>query len=147
MIAVALIVLLLALLLTVGVVTGAGESISVDLLGSEVTTSGSGLYFAGLLTGLATLASLWLLRVGLRKGWRQRKRIRDLERRAERADEPHGDGSPADHDPAPSDRADDRPRDEDRRDGDRRDSERHDGDRQEPARAESGAPASDRDRP
>lgn len=138
MVAVALIVLLLALLLTIGVVTGAGESISVDLLGSEVTTSGSGLYIAGLLTGLATLASLWLLRIGLRKGWRQRKRIRDLERRAERGDEPHGaptdDRSPADSDRSPADQADDR-RDEDRRDDDR----------QEPARAESGAQASDRD--
>lgn len=150
-VAVALIVLLLALLLTIGVVTGASESISVDLLGSEVTTSGSGLYVAGLLTGVAALASLWLLRVGLRKGWRQRKRIRDLERRAERADEPHGapadDRLPADQDPTRSDRAGDVPRDEDRRDGDQRDTDRRDGDRQEPARAESGTSASDRDRP
>ncbi|TDC45631.1 hypothetical protein E1212_28630 [Jiangella ureilytica] len=139
MVAVALIVLLLALLLTIGMVTGAGESIPVDLLGSEVTTSGSGLYFAGLLTGLATLASLWLLRVGLRKDWRQRKRIRDLERRAERADEPHGapegDRSPADGDRSPAGRGDDERPGEDRRNGDR----------QEPAPAEPGTPASHRD--
>ena len=123
MVAVALIVLLLALLLTIGVITGAGDSLSVDLLGSSVSTSGTGLYLAGLVTGLATLASLWLLRVGLRKGWRQHRRIRDLERRAERSDEPHG--APA------TDRHDDQ----------------RDGDRQEPARAESGTPASDRDNP
>ncbi|WP_157987639.1 hypothetical protein [Jiangella endophytica] len=135
MVAVALIVLLLALLLTIGVLTGAGESLSVDLLGSEVTTSGSGLYIAGLITGLATLAALWLLRVGLRKGLKQRKRIRDLERRAERADEPHG---------AP---AGDRPSSDDDRhtatDDERRGKD-SDGERQEPARADSGSPAPDR---
>lgn len=125
-VAVALIVLLLALLLTIGVLTGAGESLSVDLLGSEVTTSGSGLYVAGLITGLATLAALWLLRIGLRKGFKQRKRIRDLERRAERADHPDG--------------AEDRPSL-----GGKDGAEHRDGDRQEPARADSGSPATDRD--
>lgn len=134
MVAVALIVLLLALLLTIGVLTGAGESLSVDLLGSEVTTSGSGLYLAGLITGLATLAALWLLRIGLRKELKQRKRIRDLERRAGGgADEPHG--TPADDRPS-SDA--DRPRSDD--DEHRRDK---DGD-PEPARADSGS--TDRDR-
>jgi hypothetical protein len=140
-VAVALIVLLLALLLTIGVIVGAGQSLSVDLLGSEVTTSGSGLYVAGLVTGLATLAALWLLRIGLRKEWRQRKRIRDLERRAERA-EPHGapaDGAPADGVPAGDP---DRPvADAD----DRQDDDRRDDASPEPARAESGVQASDRD--
>lgn len=132
MVAVALIVLLLALLLTIGVLTGAGESLSVDLLGSEVTTSGSGLYIAGLITGLATLAALWLLRIGLRKELKQRKRIRDLERRADRADDPHG--SPAaDH---PSSTGGDLHADGDGRGKDA------DGDRQQPARADSGSPAS-----
>ncbi|TDD70482.1 hypothetical protein E1262_09600 [Jiangella aurantiaca] len=136
MVAVALIVLLLALLLTIGVLTGAGESLSVDLLGSEVTTSGSALYVAGLITGLATLAALWLLRIGLRKEFKQRKRMRDLERRAERDDQPHG---------AP---ADDRPSSDDGRhtaDGDEHRGKDRDGDRQEPARADSGSPAPDRD--
>lgn len=139
MVAVALIVLLLALLLTIGVLTGAGESLSVDLLGSEVTTSGSGLYIAGLITGLATLAALWLLRIGLRKELKQRKRIRDLERRADRADDPHG--SPAADRPSP-----DGGRDATGADGDGdRGGKDADGDRQEPARADSGSPASDRD--
>ncbi|WP_146605327.1 hypothetical protein [Jiangella anatolica] len=136
MVAVALIVLLLALLLTIGVLTGAGESLSVDLLGSEVTTSGSGLYIAGLITGLATLAALWLLRIGLRKEWKQRKRIRELERRAEHAGEPHGapagDGTSGDADRRPSD---DAPRHDDAGDDDR----------QEPARAETGSASPDRD--
>lgn len=131
-VAVALIVLLLALLLTIGIITGAGESLSVDLLGSTVTTSGTGLFFSGLVTGIATLASLWLLRVGLRKGWRQRKHIRDLERRAERGDEPAGDRVPADPDRTAADDSG---------------ADRRDEDRQEPARAESGTPASDRDNP
>lgn len=135
MVAVALIVLLLALLLTIGVLTGAGESLSVDLLGSEVTTSGSGLYIAGLITGLATLAALWLLRVGLRKGWEQRKRIRDLERRAERADDPVG--APAGDRPSPDD--DHHPAGDDHRRG-----TDGNGDRQEPARADSAPPAPDR---
>ncbi|TDE00350.1 hypothetical protein [Jiangella asiatica] len=94
MVAVALIVLLLALLLTIGVIAGGGESLSLDLLGSDVTTSGSALYFAGLVTGLATLAALWLLRIGLRKGWRQHKRIKDLERRAEHAPDRKPDSTP-----------------------------------------------------
>ncbi|SEF12792.1 hypothetical protein [Jiangella alba] len=135
MVAVALIVLLLALLLTIGVLTGAGESLSVDLLGSEVTTSGSGLYIAGLITGLATLAALWLLRIGLRKELKQRKRIRDLERRADRADDPHG--SPTAGQPSS-------PSDGQHTDGDGRGKDA-DGDRQQPARADSGSPASDRD--
>ncbi len=129
LVAVALIVLLLALLLTIGVLTGAGESLSVDLLGSEVTTSGSGLYIAGLITGLATLAALWLLRIGLRKELKQRKRIRDLERRAESgADEPHG--TPADDRPSSDDDDDEHLRDKDGN--------------PEPARADSGS--TDRDR-
>ncbi len=141
MVAVALIVLLLALLLTIGVLTGAGESLSVDLLGSEVTTSGSGLYIAGLITGLATLAALWLLRIGLRKELKQRKRIRDLERRADRADDPHG--SPvADH-PSTDGGRQATGADGDA-DGDRRGKDA-DGDRQEPARADSGSPVADRD--
>lgn len=135
MVAVALIVLLLALLLTIGVVTGAGESVSVDLLGSGVNTSGSGLYFAGLVTGLATLAALWLLRLGLRKGWKQRKRLRDLERRAERADQPHGAPAGGDRSATDPDHRDDGAEDE------------RQSDRQEPARAESGVQASDRDNP
>lgn len=134
MVAVALIVLLLALLLTIGVLTGAGESLSVDLLGSEVTTSGSGLYIAGLITGLATLAALWLLRIGLRKELKQRKRIRDLERRADRADDPHG--SPAADHPSTGD--------ERHAVGDGRGKDA-DGDRQQPARADSGSPASSDD--
>ncbi|WP_157552562.1 hypothetical protein [Jiangella gansuensis] len=108
MVAGALIVLLLALLLTIGVIAGGGESLTVELLGSEVTTSGSGLYFAGLVTGILTLAALWLLRIGLRKGWRQHKRIKDLERRADHTPGPArapetGDASPPEttHAPAP----------------------------------------------
>ncbi|RIQ27333.1 hypothetical protein [Jiangella rhizosphaerae] len=124
------------MLLTIGVLTGAGESLSVDLLGSEVTTSGSGLYVAGLVTGLATLAALWLLRIGLRKEFKQRKRIRDLERRAERGGRP--DSAPADDQPSFDDgrhagSADDR-------------AKSRDGDRPEPAGADSGSPSSDRDR-
>lgn len=107
MVAGALIVLLLALLLTIGVIAGGGESLTVDLLGSEVTTSGSGLYVAGLVTGILSLAALWLLRIGLRKGWRKHKRIKDLERRADHTPGPArapeaGDTSPPRTTPAPA---------------------------------------------
>lgn len=87
MIAFALILLLLALLLTVAIVTGGGDSITVDLFGSDVSTSVAVLYITGLLVGVATLLALVLLRIGLKKGWRQRKRMKDLQHRAERAEE------------------------------------------------------------
>lgn len=83
MIAVALIVLLLVVLLTVAVIAGGGESTTVDLFDAEVSTSATGLFLTGLIAGGAAVLALWLLRVGLKKGWRQHKRIKDLERRAD----------------------------------------------------------------
>lgn len=85
MVAVALIVLLLVLLLTVAIIAGGGQTLTVDLFGAELTTSGGGVYVIGLICGAIVAATLWLLRVGLRKSWKQHKRIRELERRADGA--------------------------------------------------------------
>ena len=86
MVAVSLIVLLLILLLTVAMAAGGGESVTVDVFGADLTTSGAGIYVIGLVAGATTMVALWLLRIGLRKGWRQHQRIKDLERRAEGSD-------------------------------------------------------------
>ncbi|WP_298329789.1 hypothetical protein [Haloactinopolyspora sp.] len=87
MVAVSLIVLLLILLLTVAMAAGGSETVTVDLFGADLTTSGSGVYVIGLVAGATTVVTLWLLRVGLRKGWRQHQRIKDLERRADQSDQ------------------------------------------------------------
>jgi hypothetical protein len=82
MVAVALLLLLLVLVLTIVVIAGGGESVVVDVFGGELSTSISGVFLVGLVAGFIVALALWLLRVGVRKDWRQRKRMRDLRRRA-----------------------------------------------------------------
>lgn len=86
MIAAALIILLLALLFTIAILAGAGESMTVELFGSEVSTAGNGLFLAGVVIGAGAALALWFLRIGMKKGWRQHRRMKELERRAEQAE-------------------------------------------------------------
>lgn len=90
MVALALILLVLAALLVLGVVTGDGQSLTIDLFGLDVQTSAAGLFLTGVVVGLVTLLALVLLRVGLKQGWRKHQKIRDLERRARPADSDSG---------------------------------------------------------
>lgn len=90
MVALALILLVLAALLVLGVVTGDGQSLTIDLFGLDVQTSAAGLFLTGVVVGLVTLLALVLLRVGLKQGWRKHQKIRDLERRARTADSDTG---------------------------------------------------------
>lgn len=99
MVAVALLLLLLVLVLTGVVITGGGEMVVVDVFGGELSTSATGVFLTGLVAGAVVALALWLLRVGVRKDWRQRRRMRALKRRADDAD--HGsetDESTADQD-------------------------------------------------
>ncbi|MGH8829023.1 MAG: hypothetical protein ACRDVZ_15785 [Jiangellaceae bacterium] len=86
MVASALILVGLAVLLIAAVVSGDGQSLTVELFGVDVETSVAGLFLTGVVTGVVTLLAFGLLRAGLHKGWRQRKRLRELERRARAAE-------------------------------------------------------------
>jgi hypothetical protein len=94
MIAVASAVVLLALLITVAILTGGNDSITIDMFGSDVVTSGSALYVTGLVTGIIVLFTLRLLRIGLKKSWRLRKRRKELERQAQGVDGHDDDSQP-----------------------------------------------------
>lgn len=133
MVAVSLIVLLLILLLTIAMVAGGGESVMVDLFGADLTTSGAGVYVIGLVAGVAVVVAFWLLRIGLRKGWRQHRRIKDLERRADRSEngEPAPSETPREHDPDGTEtgRTETGRTDADRTETSRTDADRTDGER------------------
>lgn len=86
MVALALILLGLAVLLIVAVVSGDGQSLTVELFDADVDTSTTAVFFSGLVTGVTILLALVLLRLGLQMGWRQRKKVKDLERRAKKAE-------------------------------------------------------------
>lgn len=90
MVALALILLALSALLVLGVVTGDGQSLTIDLFGLDVQTSAAGLFLTGVVVGLVTLLALALLRVGLKQGWRKHQKLRDLERRARTTDSDTG---------------------------------------------------------
>jgi hypothetical protein len=86
MIALGLILIVLAGLLVVGVLTGDGQDLTVDLFGVQLTTSLSGLFLAGVAAGAVAVLSLILLRVGFVTNWRQHQKVRELERRAYEAE-------------------------------------------------------------
>lgn len=108
MVALALILVALAVLLVAAVVSGEGQALTVDLFGVHVETSVTGLFLTGVVTGVVVVLAFGLLRSGLHKGWRQRKRLKELERRARAAEAertPADEAGPADDQPDEDDGA------------------------------------------
>lgn len=87
-VALGLILLLLALILAIAVLAGSSGSLTIDLFGAALTTTAAGLFVLGAVAGIGVIVALWLLRVGLRKGWRRHKQMKDLEHRADGARAP-----------------------------------------------------------
>ncbi len=113
MIALGLIVLVLAALLVVGVLTGEGQTLTVDLFGVDVTTSLAGLFLAGVAAGAVAVLSLILLRAGFVTSWRQHQKVRDLERRAYEAEQREVRGEPDEPEPVAAEPSDGRVVDDD----------------------------------
>lgn len=89
MVALALIFLVIAALLTIAIIpASSGESVDLELFGAHMTVSVAGMYVTGLVVGVIAVLSARLLRFGVVREWRQRKRIKDLERRAKAAGTP-----------------------------------------------------------
>lgn len=89
MVALALVFLVIAALITIAIIpASSGESVDLELFGAHLTASAASLYVTGLVAGIIAVLSARLLRFGVVREWRQRKRIKDLERRAKAAGKP-----------------------------------------------------------
>lgn len=86
MVVLALLLLALAVLLTIGIVVGDSQPMVVDVFGVDVRTSTGGLFTTGIVIGVVVIVAIGLLRLGLKRGWRRHQKIKDLERRAEPAE-------------------------------------------------------------
>lgn len=83
MVVLALLLLALAVLLTIGIVVGDAQPMVVDVFGVDVRTSAGGLFTTGIVIGVVAIVAVGLLRLGLKRGWRRHQKLKDLERRAE----------------------------------------------------------------
>ncbi|MFF0266630.1 hypothetical protein [Kribbella sp. NPDC004536] len=77
-----IVLIALAVLFGLGVSVSSTASTKLEVFGVDFGVSVPTVYFLGLITGVALLAGLWLLKKGLARGWRRRKEMRDLRSQA-----------------------------------------------------------------
>jgi hypothetical protein len=79
MIAVALILLVLVAVLTVGIAVSNPDIYDLSIFGAVVKVSSVGIFLTGAITMALTVVALLLLRVGIRRGRARRKEIKELQ--------------------------------------------------------------------
>ena len=79
MVAVALILLVLVAVLTVGIVVSNPDIYDLSIFGAVVRVSSAGIFLTGAITMALTIVALLLLRIGIRRGRARRKEIKALQ--------------------------------------------------------------------
>ena len=85
MLALALVLLALVVVLVVASFVGSSEEVVIEFLNITITTSVGGVFLSGVVAGLIALASIFALRISLRRRSGRRKEVEELRRRAELA--------------------------------------------------------------
>jgi len=84
MVAVALILLVLVAVLTVGIVVSNPDIYDLSIFGAVVRVSSAGIFLTGAITMALTIVALLLLRIGIRRGRARRKEIKALQASSEK---------------------------------------------------------------
>jgi hypothetical protein len=79
MIAIALILLVLVAVLTVGIAVSNPDVYDLSIFGAVVKVSSIGIFLTGAITMALTVVALLLLRIGIRRGRARRKEIKELQ--------------------------------------------------------------------
>jgi hypothetical protein len=85
MVAVALILLVLVAVLTVGIAVSNPDIYDLSIFGAVVKVSSVGIFLTGAITMALTVVALLLLRIGIRRGRARRKEIKELQAASDKA--------------------------------------------------------------
>ena len=85
MVAIALILLVLVAVLTVGIAVSNPDIYDLSIFGAVVRVSSFGIFLTGAITMALTVVGLLLLRVGIRRGRARRKEIKELQAASDKA--------------------------------------------------------------
>jgi uncharacterized integral membrane protein len=78
MVAVAVVLILAAVILTIGAVLGGSETTNFDIFQGSVSATGTQIFLLGLVTGLLFIVGGKTLRIGARRARQQGKELREL---------------------------------------------------------------------
>lgn len=78
MVAVAVVLILAAVILTVGAILGGSETTNFDIFQGSVSATGTQIFLLGLVTGLLFIVGAKTLQVGARRARKQGKELREL---------------------------------------------------------------------
>ena len=78
MVILALLLILLAAVLAVGIIVDGTEPARLEVFGLSASTTGAGIYIAGLATMLAFLLGVWMLQASLARARRKRREVKSL---------------------------------------------------------------------
>jgi hypothetical protein len=85
MVAIALILLVLVAVLTVGIAVSNPDIYDLSIFGAVVRVSSFGIFLTGAITMALTVVGLLLLRIGIRRGRARRKEIKELQAASDKA--------------------------------------------------------------
>jgi hypothetical protein len=85
MVAVALILLVLVAVLTVGIAVSNPDIYDLSIFGAVVKVSSVGIFLTGAITMALTVVALLLLRIGIQRGRARRKEIKELQAASDKA--------------------------------------------------------------
>jgi hypothetical protein len=85
MVAIALILLVLVAVLTVGIAVSNPDIYELSIFGAVVRVSSFGIFLTGAITMALTVVGLLLLRIGIRRGRARRKEIKELQAASDKA--------------------------------------------------------------
>lgn len=92
-----------AVLAGLGVGISSSSSASIEGFGMEVETTAAIVFFAGVVTAVAALAGLWLMKKGTARTYRRRKEVKTLRQKVETApSEPVASSEPVGSEPVGS---------------------------------------------
>ncbi|TDO47742.1 hypothetical protein EV643_10848 [Kribbella sp. VKM Ac-2527] len=78
MIVLALILVAVAVALGVGVAASSAADANLEVFGAGLGVTVAGIFFAGAATAAALVLGLWLLKKGMRRGYRRRREVQEL---------------------------------------------------------------------
>ncbi|MFG1819633.1 hypothetical protein ACGFIF_38135 [Kribbella sp. NPDC049174] len=78
MIVLALILIAVAVTLGFGVAASSADDANLEVFGASLGVTVAGVFFAGAATAATLVLGLWLLKKGMRRGYRRRKEVQEL---------------------------------------------------------------------
>jgi hypothetical protein len=106
MVVLGIVLIALAVLFGVGVSVSSAASTTLEVFGVDFGVAVPTVFFLGLVAGVALMAGLWLTKMGLGRGYRRRKEMRELRAQAATPEITESDTTPVaatDRDEAPAD--------------------------------------------